>query len=243
MIMRFYDAVGKKLDPTTHLRHLGFPEVTSCADCGGSRCVILQGGRVDDPRLALQVALVRFGYERHHESPEAQEPHPCCRLGMESGGKVSAFLNNGRFPTLTVCSACGGYQGILTGGRTIKDPSLGWRMALVRFGHLACRNCDNDPPSHACDCAETLKDLRMFVASLPLVSDSGWGLDAATSRPMRGIRDYWRTMRFERDLGRGEMERLNEWLKRDECPGWTAISVRRKKEGVYLFGTTWDSSD
>ena len=251
--MKFYDIVDKKYDPELKQRVLTFPGTGLCEDCGGHRYVYhkefdpvsLSRGKFDDPHLAIQIALVKFGYTGDFKNLALPEPKPCCSL-EDDGSEVRSALKLdakwGVFPTLTVCSGCGGYVSAARGmDEKGKDPKLAWRVALVQFGDSTCKNYDNAPPSHACNCAERVAELDKEIAALPLVKDSGWG--KAGGLPHRGITDFARNMKFSRDLETEEMNTLREWLQRKECPGWTGVMVRTYGGGKYGFTTTWDSSD
>lgn len=73
--------------------------------------------------------------------------------------------------------------------------------------------------------------------------DSGWNLNGHTSITYRGISDYDRTIKFEKDLSEDELKIVTGWLKNDKCPGYTGIYAKKIGDGLYLFKTTWDSSD
>lgn len=246
--MRFYEVVTKKYDPELRQRVLAFPETLPCPKCGAPRGVELglpEGSTIDDPHLALQIRLVEFGYSGGFKDPSVPEPQPCCQLGDLAPTSVRSALDLtkdgwGLFPTLTVCSGCGGHKGHMR-GKTVEDPGLSWRIALVQFGHSTCRHYDNEPPSHACNCESRLAQLEVEIAKLPLVKDGGWG--RAGGLPHRGITDYARTMEFSRDLTQEELGLLREWLQRKDCPGWTGVRAAHYSEGQYGFTTTWDSSD
>ncbi len=90
------------------------------------------------------------------------------------------------------------------------------------------------------DCIDVLGDI---FASLPITNDTGWNMNKNSSIPHRGIRDYDRTIEFDRDLTEEEMDLVKQFLARDDCPGWTGVHSMRLKSGVYRFHTTWDSSD
>jgi len=147
------------------------------------------------------------------------------------------------FPTLCVCSGCGGYSAVFHSGKTHKDPELAFQVALVQFGYSTIQHYDNDPPSHPCNCEQRLQELRKEVEKLTIVTDGGWNMNEATSRPIRGIRDYDRVIQFERNLSSEELKTFGEFLQRDKCPGWTGIHSKHLGEGKYQFSTTWDSSD
>lgn len=242
--MEFYEAVGKKYDLELKQRVLSFPATEPCPQCKAPRQVGLSdGSQVDDPRLALQIRLVEFGYSGDFKDLSKPEPQPCCRLGDISPASVRSALRryeDGKwgFPTICVCSGCGGYSALVGGP---EDPGLAWRVALVQFGAIMCRHYDNDPPARTCDCETRLAMLDRHVAELPLVQDSGWKTTGGL--PHRGITDFGRTMRFARDLTPEETDLLREWLQRKDCPGWTGIRMRNCGDGEYGFTTTWDSSD
>lgn len=89
------------------------------------------------------------------------------------------------------------------------------------------------------DCTSAFK--RDFEG-LPIENDSGWELNKRTSRTMRGIRDYDRTIKFDRELTEQEIKTLRAYLENVDCPGWTGVSMG--KNGLeYRCHTCWDSSD
>jgi hypothetical protein len=90
------------------------------------------------------------------------------------------------------------------------------------------------------DCIDILED---FFSNLPILNDTQWNMNKTSSIPQRGIRDYSRTIEFDRDLTSEELNLLKQFLARDGCPGWTGVRSIRLKTGVYKFNTTWDSSD
>lgn len=246
--MRFYEVVTKKYDSELRQRVLTFPETLPCPKCGAPREVALdcpEGSTIDAPHLALQIRLVEFGYSGAFRDPSVPEPQPCCQLGDIAPASVRSALDLtqkgwGLFPTLTVCSGCGGHKGYLREGAR-DDPSLAWRIALVQFGDRTCRQWDNEPPDHACDCAKRLAQLDSQISDLPLLKDGGW--KRAGGLPHRGITDYARIMEFSRELTPDELGLLREWLRRKDCPGWTGVRVAPYGGGKYRFTTTWDSSD
>lgn len=244
--MKFYDIVDKRYDPKLKQRVLTFPDMEPCEKCGSSRYVpadFPEGGYIDSPHLAIQIALVKFGYTDDFKDPTVPEPKPCCELG-DSDPDVRSVLaldrKWGMFPTQSVCSGCGGYRGVFRKD-SIGGPHLAWRTALVSFGEQTCKHFDNTPPSHPCDCDVRLAELDKEIAKLPLEKDSGWM--KAGGLPHRGITDFARNMEFERDLTEEEMLTLREWLQRKDCPGWTGVMKRTFGSGKYGFTTTWDSSD
>ena len=90
------------------------------------------------------------------------------------------------------------------------------------------------------DCFDKLKEL---YNALPIIEDSTWDMNRGSSIVRRGIMDYDRVIKFERDLTNIEMELLKQYLARDNCPGWTGILDRKLGVGKYSFSTTIDSSD
>lgn len=82
-----------------------------------------------------------------------------------------------------------------------------------------------------------------MLDQLPVVSDSDWRINNLTSRPQRGIRDYDRFIKFERDLTVDELDKLVQWLAENNSPGWTGIWSKKVSDFEYRFQTTWDSSD
>jgi hypothetical protein len=75
-----------------------------------------------------------------------------------------------------------------------------------------------------------------------VTEDSGWSMNKHSSRPNRGIRDYDRTIKFNRTLTTEELTSVVSFLKKVDCPGWTGVT-NRAHGSSYLFSTTYDSSD
>ena len=88
-----------------------------------------------------------------------------------------------------------------------------------------------------------LTKLKMIFNNLPVVSDSGWRLDKDTSLIDRGISDFNRAISFERALTIEEELLVQIYLLRDNCPGWTGVMSDKRKDNVYVYRTTYDSSD
>jgi hypothetical protein len=76
-----------------------------------------------------------------------------------------------------------------------------------------------------------------------VLSDSWWSMDNFTSRPERGIRDFIRTIKFERDLSKEELADVIYWMLNDKYPGIAGITFTNCGDGVYSCSTTLDSSD
>ncbi len=94
---------------------------------------------------------------------------------------------------------------------------------------LVCKVCNTD-----------LHDPWMDL----IVSDSGWEMNEYSSRPMRGIRDYDRAIRFKSPLDQDTLKKVVTHLRDIDCPGWTGVTARDMGEGLlYRFSTTYDSSD
>lgn len=73
--------------------------------------------------------------------------------------------------------------------------------------------------------------------------DSGWKV-SSTSKPHRGIHDYYRDIEFEHEPSKHDVQLLCQILAKDpKCPGWTGVSAVHKYQTAYRFYTTWDSSD
>jgi hypothetical protein len=85
--------------------------------------------------------------------------------------------------------------------------------------------------------------MKEIFDGLPVTSDSGWSLDEGSSIPRRGIRDFNRTIVFERPLTVKEELVVQKYLLRDNCPGWTGVSGGKRGENTYTYRTTYDSSD
>lgn len=75
-----------------------------------------------------------------------------------------------------------------------------------------------------------------------ITEDSGWKMNEHSSRPNRGIRDYDRTIKFNRELSDVEIKAVTQFLAKVDCPGWTGVFVRAT-DSSYQFSTTYDSSD
>lgn len=73
-------------------------------------------------------------------------------------------------------------------------------------------------------------------------TDSGWSMNTFTSRPQRGIRDYDRTIKFNRVLSSEEVSSAQKFMATVSCPGWTGVSVTVISDSIKFF-TTYDSSD
>lgn len=170
-------------------------------------------------------------------------------------GHDRGVSGDGRFQTygmLCGCSGCGGMKGVFVPGlepdATIRG-DLASLLLLVKQVEERTRSDGGFVDPHPCDCKEQIAKLKARIdAELPKVlKDTTWNHDGGTSIPNRGINDFRRSIRFERELTDPEMQLLTEWLQRDHCPGWTGIDVRRytdSEPGVeYGFSTTWDSSD
>lgn len=118
-----------------------------------------------------------------------------------------------------------------------------WIISMLNHGEMLHR-FDNAPPSTGiCQCHGELAQLReMIESNLPEIEDdTGWNVTDSSIR--RGICDYRRTVIFETDLTASELKVYEKFLAMDKCPGWTGILTRRQGVGVYIFGTTMDSSD
>lgn len=101
--------------------------------------------------------------------------------------------------------------------------------------------------------------LRSFKPRPVIKADSDWVMDEGTSRPMRGLRDFNRTITFNRDLTIKELELVKEQLHTTAFKrgiGWTGVSGYLVEDfralgtnpnwpppHTYKFRTTWDSSD
>lgn len=90
-------------------------------------------------------------------------------------------------------------------------------------------------------CVNCKSDITLPWMKL-VTHDSGWAMNEYSSRPNRGIRDYDRTIKFNRTLTTEELTSVVSFLKKVDCPGWTGVTNRA--HGLsYLFSTTYDSSD
>lgn len=91
------------------------------------------------------------------------------------------------------------------------------------------------------NCPNCKSDISFSWMKL-VTDDSGWAMNEHSSRPNRGIRDYDRTIKFNRVLTDVEISAVANFLAKVDCPGWTGVHVRGAGPS-YLFSTTYDSSD
>lgn len=88
-----------------------------------------------------------------------------------------------------------------------------------------------------------LDKLIELYGGLGALEDSGWLLNESTSSVHRGIRNYNRIIRFDRELNDLEHKLLVTYLAAHHCPGWTGISSSKVGTNRYSFSSTYDSSD
>jgi len=83
--LKFQDVVKVKYNSTTNQREAYFPTLQVCQGCGGYRGVYHDGGLVEDPELAYQVAMVQFGYStiRHYDVGPASHKCDCAQRVKE----------------------------------------------------------------------------------------------------------------------------------------------------------------
>jgi hypothetical protein len=92
---------------------------------------------------------------------------------------------------------------------------------------------------------KTVKKL-LDPPGIKIITDTGWFYDSGTSRPERGLRDYRRFITFRTRPNFEEMKTIKDFLKNNECPGWTPILETEIKSDAFFcfrFSTCWDSSD
>jgi len=127
-----------------------------------------------------------------------------------------------------------------TGVAIVSDYWKG-KVAYYKFGCLHSMKHEKfsvDGPNVCVNCKGDISAPWMKLVS----EDSGWNMNEQSSRPNRGIRDYDRTIKFNRELSTEELNATISFLKKVDCPGWTGVTNRRTGLS-YLFSTTYDSSD
>lgn len=77
-----------------------------------------------------------------------------------------------------------------------------------------------------------------FCHPTDVESDTGWLVSTSSSRC---ITDYYRCIKYNRQLSTEELSDVKLWLLKD-CPGWTGIYCFHGLDGMYTFTTTNDSS-
>lgn len=115
----------------------------------------------------------------------------------------------------------------------------------IRYFSFGC-NHDVEQKTFAPGCTLPCKKCQTNVHQAwmeLIVEDSGWSMNAFSSRPQRGIRDYDRSIKFSRDLDDKEQKAVQKFLAKVNCPGWTGVGMRATGDGTYRFSTTYDSSD
>lgn len=115
----------------------------------------------------------------------------------------------------------------------------------IRYFSFGC-NHDVEQKTFAPGCTLPCKKCRTNVHQAwmeLIVEDSGWSMNSFSSRPQRGIRDYDRTIKFNRELDDKEQKAVQKFLAKVNCPGWTGVGMRPSGDGTYRFSTTYDSSD
>lgn len=115
------------------------------------------------------------------------------------------------------------------------------KVSYYKFGcHHSLKNekfsVDGPNTCHLCKSDISLPWMKLVT------KDSGWSMNTHSSRPSRGIRDYDRTITFNRTLTSEELTSVVSFLKKIDCPGWTGVTNRAAGLS-YLFSTTYDSSD
>ena len=234
--LNFYDIVKRERSNNKGQRNkLTFPKIERCEVCGGARYIGKQ--KIDNPTLALEIALVRFGYSNFQS-----EQFHICHLIHDDKKKDILDIVNDKMPTATICSSCFGIKGYYSKGKSYDDKLTGLKINLINFGKFTAKHFDNDLEIYICNCDEVLKNLEEKVSKLPVENFGEWMFVKETSNPRRGIKDYVRFVKTSREFSIEELETITEWLRRKDCPGWTGVkSVKRF--GGYHFYTTWDSSD
>ncbi len=233
--IKFYDIVKKKKNGLVgSLNELTFPKIERCEVCGGARYIGKQ--RIDDPLLALKVALVKFGYSEF----KSEQFHICHLIHDDERKDILDIFKNKTVNTI-FCSSCGGTTGYYTENKNFNDKWTAVKVGLVIFGRSTAKRFDNKPSVFICNCEEVLKTLEEDLAKLPIENFGEWKLSKRTSRPRIGLRDYSRYIKTKRSFSKEELKTITEWLRRKDCPGWTGVLAKRAQDG-YLFYTTWDSS-
>lgn len=145
------------------------------------------------------------------------------------------------FPVVCACHQCGGYTGVHWEGKT-QFPELAYEVALVQYGFSHLGKYDMGPPvKNICNCELELERLRKQMKLLPsIVNDTGWKGRSGG----RCITDYTRSIEFEQPLTDEEVGVLRGFVSRDNCPGMTGVGCYvGQQPNIYIFNTTWDSSD
>jgi hypothetical protein len=145
------------------------------------------------------------------------------------------------------CTGCNGYTSFFAGpGATVKRADLAMKIKVFSDGMMRSHFLGDvvQEDSQVCDCEQRIEELEKLLATYPkIVEDSGWK-DASTSIHERGIHDFQRRIKYERELTAEQLENVVSWLARKDCPGYTGITVHRSPGfSEYTFSTCWDSSD
>lgn len=75
-----------------------------------------------------------------------------------------------------------------------------------------------------------------------VVEDTGWKY-SSSAQPSRGLHDYERRVKFDKDLTEFQEGVLEETIRLYDNPGYCHWSFRKLSPGQYLFTSTMDSSD
>ena len=112
---------------------------------------------------------------------------------------IAVYVEKGKteripqFPTLSICTGCGGFKSLYVGGREVKIPTLAFSVALVEYGYRTMRTWDNLAPSKSCDCGSRMVELGERIAKLKIVEDSGWGtLPSSAVSSTTSVASSWR---------------------------------------------------
>lgn len=151
--------------------------------------------------------------------------------------------SNTRFDYGTLCQGPRGLTAVYGAHGSGFDAAALW---AIQMGCML-KSCDNGISNiHVDDTKERLAFLRGRMSApdfVKVVEDTGWSNDTRTSNPRRGINDFNRKVKFERQPTAEEMSVYKESLSLDECPGYTGILVTDIGENTFGLRTTWDSSD
>lgn len=226
------------------------------------------GAKVEVTSVTVE-AIKGREYEVRPKAPEKQGMCPGCVEKATSGDllvrrtdELSRQSDDPRrkfnWPTLCVCSGCGGYRSVYFMAGDVKRPDLALELALMQFGLSYLGRYANSPPSlsQVCQCETRVAELRKAVDALPWVSRGEWVRTGGNAQ--RGINDFSRTLQLSRQLTQEELSLVSEWLQKDACPGYTGCPIRgmgmqpwrtpgsdeiKGMVATYVSTTTWDSSD
>lgn len=72
-----------------------------------------------------------------------------------------------------------------------------------------------------------------------ILSESNW----VGAKGGRCITDYTKRIVFQSEPSQDELTQVKTFLRDNDCPGWTGVTVYKRDNVTYDFLTTLDSSD